>query len=95
MPCEENSWADWLVCVAAHVKCDVNLEEFVEVWTTNGVAPKELGNVLFRAGGGLEPNLKAILETVEKAERQKILQSWVSTRQQNCNILKLNCEKCG
>ena len=60
------------------MKCDVNLEEFVEVWTTNGVAPKEVGNILFRAGGGLEPELKAALETVETAERQKTLQSWVS-----------------
>ena len=78
MPREENSWADWLARVAAHVKRDVDLEEFAEVWPTDDVAPKEVGNVLFRAGGGVEPQLKAALETVETAERQKTLQSWVS-----------------
>ena len=46
MPHEENSWADWLAHVAAHVKRDVNLEEFAEAWPTNGAAPKEVGNVL-------------------------------------------------
>ena len=55
MPREENSWADWLARVAAHVKRDVDLEEFAEAWPTNDVAPKEVGNILFRAGGGLEP----------------------------------------
>ena len=95
MPREENSWADWLARVAAHVKRDVDLEEFAEAWPTDDVAPKEVGNVLFRAGGGLEPQLKAALETVETAERQKTLQSWVSARQQNCKIRKLSCDKCG
>ena len=75
---EENSWADWLVCVAAHVKCDIDLEEFAEVWPTNGVAPKEVGNILFRAGGDFEPKLITALETVEISKRQKTLQSWVS-----------------
>ena len=73
MPREENSWADWLARVVAHVKCDVDLEEFAEAWPTDDVAPKEVGNVLFRVGGGLEPKLKAALETVETAERQKTL----------------------
>ena len=80
MPREENSWADWLARVAAHVKRDVDLEEFAEAWPTDDVAPKEVGNVLFRAGEGLEPQLKAALETVETAERQKTLQTWVSAR---------------
>ena len=52
MPREKNSWADWLARVAAHVKQDVDLEEFAEAWPTNDVAPKEVGNILFRAGGG-------------------------------------------
>ena len=86
MPREENSWADWLARVAAHIKRDVDIEEFAEAWPTDDVAPKEVGNVLFRAGGGVEPQLKAALETVETAERQKTLQSWVSARQQNCKI---------
>ena len=63
MPHEEKSWADWLSYVAAHVKRDLDLKEFVEAWPTNGVAPKEVLNVLFRAGGGLEPKLKTALET--------------------------------
>ena len=86
MPREGNSWADWLARVAAHVKRDVDLEEFEEAWPTNEVAPKEVGNVLFRAGGELEPRLIAALETVETAERQKTLQNWVSAQQQNCKI---------
>ena len=77
MPREENSWSDWLARVAAYIKCDVDLEKFAEAWPTNEVAPKEVGNVLFRAGGELEPRLIAALETVETAERQKTLQSWV------------------
>ena len=75
MPCVENSWADWLARVAARVKRDVDLVEFAEAWPTNEVAPKEVGNVLFRAGGELEPRLIAALETVETAERQNTLQS--------------------
>ena len=86
MPREKNSCADWLARVAAHVKRDVDLEEFAEAWPTNGVAPKEGGNVLFRAEGGLEPKLKAALETVKILERQKTLHSWVSAGQQNCKI---------
>ena len=92
---EENSWVDWLAHVAAHVKRDVDLEEFAEAWPTNEVAPKEVGNVLFRAGGELEPRFIAALETVETAERQRTLQSWVAARQQNCKIRKLNYDKCG
>ena len=78
MPCEENFWADWLAGVAAHVKHDIDIEEFTEGWPTNGVAPKEVGNVLFRAGGDLEPKLITAFETVEISKRQKTLQSWVS-----------------
>ena len=83
---EENSWADWLARVAAHIKRYVGLEEFAEGLTTNEVPPKEVGNVIFRAGGELEPRLIPALETVETAERQKTLQSWVSARQQNGKI---------
>ena len=39
----DNKWADWLARVARHVKRDVGLEEFVEVWPTDQPAPKEVG----------------------------------------------------
>ena len=95
MPHKENAWADWLARVATYVKRDVDLEEFAEAWPTNEIAPKEVGNILFRAGGEIEPRLITALETVKTAKRQKTLQSWVSARQHNCKIRILNCDKCG
>ena len=58
----DNTWADWLARVARHVKRDVGLEEFAEVWPTDQPAPKEVGRVtIFRSLEYISRNKRNIL----------------------------------
>ena len=71
----DNTWADWLGRVAAHVRHDVSLDDFAEVWPTDAPAPKEVGACIWKADAldettGLEGELGLALTALPPHQRR-------------------------
>lgn len=95
----DNTWADWLARVARHVKRDVGLEEFAEVWPTDQPAPKEVGACVWKAdalvvGAELEGELGEALAALPCSQRHPALAAWVAAKTRGLRVEPLYCPRC-